>query len=281
MPTISPVRPSSLAGTWYEADPAALTRTVDKYLAAKLPALPGEVIALIAPHAGLRYSGGVAGYAFAAALGLAPQHVAIISPMHHLYAQPLLTSAHSAYQTPLGEVLVDADLIADLDARLCNQLGFGVTPIANDPEHAIEIELPFLQRAVKPGFSLLPVMMRSQTLETSRAMGAALAETLRDKNALLVASTDLSHFYKQTVAWHLDSAMLAQVAAFSPEGVLEVQESGKGEACGYGALAAVLWAARALGGDTVKLLARATSGDVTGDHHRVVGYGAAVVLKTK
>ena len=281
MSIISPVRPSPLAGTWYEADPDALTRSVDAYLAAKLPELPGKVIALIAPHAGLRYSGGVAGYAFAAARGLAPQRVAIISPMHHLYAQPLLTSAHSAYQTPLGEVAVDVKAIAALDVCLCDQLGFGLTPVANDPEHAIEIELPFLQRTVKPGFSLLPVMMRSQTFEVARAMGMALAETLRDKNTLLVASTDLSHFYKQTVAKQLDSAMLAQVAAFSPEGVFEVQQSGKGEACGFGALAAVLWAARELGGDTVKLLARATSGDVTGDLHRVVGYGAAVVLKTK
>lgn len=281
MPTFSPVRPSPLAGTWYEADPDALTRSVDAYLAAKLPSLPGEVIALIAPHAGLRYSGGVAGYAFAAARGLAPERVAIISPMHHLYAQPLLTSAHSAYQTPLGDIPVDAASIADLDAYLCDSLGFGLTPVANDPEHAIEIELPFLQRTVKPGFALLPVMMRSQTLEIARAVGAALAETLRGKNALLVASTDLSHFYKQAIAKQLDTAMLAQVAAFSPEGVCDVQQSGKGEACGFGALAAVLWAARALGADTVKLLARATSGDVTGDLHRVVGYGAAVVLKTK
>ncbi len=277
----SPVRPSPLAGSWYEAEPDALTQTVDSYLAAKLPPLPGEVIALIAPHAGLRYSGGVAGYAFAAARGLAPQHVAIISPMHHLYAHPLLTSAHNFYQTPLGEIAVDTESIGYLDKYLYEQLGFGLKAIANDPEHAIEIELPFLQRTVKPGFALLPVMMRSQTLETARAMGNALADTLRGKNALLVASTDLSHFYKQSIAKRLDAAMLAQVAAFSPEGVLEAQESGTGEACGFGALAAVLWAARALGGDTVKLLSRATSGDITGDLHRVVGYGAAVVLKTQ
>ena len=278
----SSIRPSPLAGTWYPADPQALSHAVDGYLAAaKLPDLQGEVIALIAPHAGHIYSGPVAGYAFAAMRGLVPQRVAILSPMHHLYAQPLLTSAHSAYQTPLGEVAVDAQAIANLDARLCETLGFGLTPVANDPEHAIEIELPFLQRTIEPAFSLLPVMMRAQTFEVAHATGMALAESVRGTNTLLVASTDLSHFFRQEIACKMDATMLEQVAAFSPEGVLEVEESGRGSACGVGALAAVLWAARALGADTVKVLRHATSGDVTGDMRRVVGYGAAVALKTK
>lgn len=282
MSPISPARPSPLAGTWYEANPQSLARTVDGYLnQAELPDLPGEVIAVVAPHAGLLYSGAVAGYSFATLRGAAPERVAVISPMHHLYNHSLLTSAHNAYQTPLGDVPVDAEGVANLDACLGDKLGFGLTSIANDPEHAVEIELPFLQRAIKTGFQLLPVMMRSQTPQVAHAMGAALAETLRGQNALLVASTDLSHFYTQQIAKQLDTAMLAQVEAFSPEGVFEVEQRGEGQACGIGALAAVLWAARALGADTVKLLRHATSGDVTGDFRRVVGYGAAVILKTK
>lgn len=280
--TVQPIRPSPLTGTWYEADPQALVRTVDGYLdQAKLPNLSGEVIAVVAPHAGLRYSGAVAGHAFATVCNATPERVAIISPMHHLYAQPLLTSAHAAYRTPLGEIPVDDALVSTLDTTLRQRLDFGLTPIANDPEHAIEIELPFLQRAVKAGFHLLPVMMRSQTRQVAEAMGQALAETLRGKNTLLVASTDLSHFYTHEVAKRLDAAMLAQVEAFSPDGVFDVYERGEGEACGIGALAAVLWAARALGADTVKVLRHATSGDVIGDFQRVVGYGAAVILKTK
>ncbi len=282
MSAIPSVRPSALAGTWYEADPQALARAVDGYIdQASLPDLPGELVALIAPHAGHIYSGLVAGYAFAAARGLTPDLVAVVSPMHHLYAQPLLTTAHGAYATPLGEIPVDLNAVSGLDARLREKLGYGLTPIAKDPEHALEIELPFLQRVIKSAFHLLPVMMRTQTLEVSRQMGAALAETLGGKSALLVASTDLSHFYTQTTAKALDTAMLAQVAAFSPEGIFDLEKNGKGEACGIGALAAVLWAARALGADTIKVLKHATSGDVTGDFRRVVGYGAAVALKTK
>src|SRR5689334_514 len=108
MSAIPSVRPSALAGTWYEANPQALARAVDGYLdAARLPELPGRVLALVAPHAGHLYSGPVAGYAFAAARGLTPELVAVVSPMHHVYNQPLLTTAHGAYLTPLGEIPVD------------------------------------------------------------------------------------------------------------------------------------------------------------------------------
>jgi AmmeMemoRadiSam system protein B len=273
---------SAIAGTWYAANPQALARAVDGYLDdARLPDLHGHVMALVVPHAGHIYSGPVAGYAFAAARGLDPELVAVVSPMHHPYSQPLLTTAHAAYITPLGEIPVDLKALSDLNSRLRERLGYGLTPVANDEEHSLEIELPFLQRVVKSTFHLLPVMLRAQTPDVSRQLGEALAETLHGRNALLVASTDLSHFYNQSTAEKLDAAMLAEVADFSPEGVFDVENTGKGEACGIGALCAVLWAARALGADTVQVLKHATSGDVTGDFHRVVGYGAAVVLKTK
>jgi AmmeMemoRadiSam system protein B len=123
-------------------------------------------------------------------------------------------------------------------------------------------------------------MLRQQTRMSARHMGEALAQVLSGRNALMVASSDLSHFHKQADANALDAAMLAQVEAFSPDGIFDLDENGGGEACGLGAIAAVLWAAKALGADTVKVLKHATSGDVTGDFQRVVGYGAAMVLKS-
>lgn len=282
MSTVSEIRPSPIAGTWYEGQARRLAIEVDGYISsARLPDLPGEVVAVIAPHAGHRYSGPVAGYAFAAVKNSAPDVVAVLSPMHHLYPFNFITTAHAAYATPLGEILVDRAMVDALDKNLIGRLGYGLAPVVNDPEHSLEIELPFLQRALVTDFSLLPVMLRQQTPDSARQMGEALAETLAGKNFLLVASTDLSHFHKQSAANALDSAMLARVEEFSPEGVFDVEARGEGEACGLGALGAVLWAAKALGGDTVKVLNHATSGDVTGDYQRVVGYGAAVVLKTR
>jgi AmmeMemoRadiSam system protein B len=281
MTILSPIRPSPIAGAWYQGNPKALARIVDQYLdQAELPELPGEIVAVIAPHAGHKYSGPVAGYAFAAVRGKSPDLVAILSPMHQAYYEPLLTTAHEAYATPLGEVHVDKDITADLDARLRTALGYGLTPVAYDQEHSLEIELPFLQRALASDFKLLPVMVRTQSAKLSQQLGAALAETLRGKNALIVASTDLSHFYDQKQAVAFDTEMLRRIESFSPEDVFCAEQDEQGFACGLGALTAALWTARALGADTVKVLRHATSGDVTGDYSSVVGYGAAVVMKT-
>lgn len=274
------VRPSPIAGTWYEGDPKVLARVVDEYLNdAQLPELDGEVIAVIAPHAGHRYSGAVAGYGFAALHGRSPDLVAVISPMHHPYAQPLITTAHDAYSTPLGNVPIDKETLHELDKALKPELGFGLSPVSNDPEHSLEIELPFLQRALTSKWKLLPVMVRAQEARVSEGLGKALAKVLANKNFLLVASTDLSHFYNQKTALTYDRAMLDQIESFSPEGAFDVERAGKGFACGLGAVTAVLWASRELGADKVKVLRHATSGDVTGDYSSVVGYGAAVILK--
>jgi AmmeMemoRadiSam system protein B len=281
MALIPDPRPSPIAGTWYEGDPEALSRIVDAYIShANLPDLKGEVIAVVAPHAGLRYSGPVAGYAFAALKGLAFDLVAVISPMHHPYQDSLLTSSHSAYATPLGNIQIDREAVYQLDEYLQADHGLGLTAVPHDPEHSLEIELPFLQRALSGDFQLLPVMVRSQQLEASRGLGLSLAKTLEGRRALLVASSDLSHFYDHETAVGFDSVMLEQIEAFSPEGVFEAESTGKGFACGHAAIAAVLWAARELGADIVRILNSATSGETSGDYTSVVGYGAAAVLKT-
>ena len=276
------VRPSPIAGRWYDGDPEALARSVDGYMdAAQLPDLEGDVIAIIAPHAGHTYSGPVAGYAFAAVRGRSPDLVAVIAPMHHPYQELLITTAHDAYSTPLGDIPVDKAALNELDAILKSELMFGLSAVENDPEHSLEIELPFLQRALSSQWKLLPVMVRVREGSISERLGKALAKVLRDKNFVLVASTDLSHFYKQEAALIFDRSMLHQIESFNPDGAFDLERAGKGFACGLGAFTAVMWAARELGADKVKVLRHATSGDVTGDYSSVVGYGAAAILKSK
>lgn len=270
------VRPSPIAGTWYEGNAKLLAQSVDEYLnKAKLPDLNGEVVAVIAPHAGHLYSGPVAGYAFAALRGLSPELVAVISPFHNLARYPLLTTAHDAYGTPLGTIAVDKTALADL----AGQIDIPITGVMADKEHSLEIELPFLQRALTSDFQLLPIMIRAQEMDVAQKLGHALAQVLKNKNALLVASTDLSHFYDQDTANKLDAEMLKRFESFKPESIFDAEHSGKAFACGHAAVAAVLWASRELGANRVQVLHHATSGDVTGDYSSVVGYGAAVVLK--
>ncbi len=297
------VRPSPIAGTWYEGNAKNLARVVDEYLNnAQLPELSGEVVAVIAPHAGHRYSGAVAGFAFApiyraernepigesrrSALRLRTEQqslssplraklVAVISPFHNLSNYPLLTTSHDAYGTSLGNIEVDKSALAELSSHL----DIPVTPVFADKEHSLEIELPFLQRALTSEFKLLPIMIRAQEVDVTKKLGLALAKVLKDKNALLVASTDLSHFYDQTTANMLDAEMLKRFESFDPESIFEAEHSGKAFACGHAAVAAVLWASRELGANKVQILRHATSGDVTGDFKSVVGYGAGVILK--
>jgi len=273
------IRPSPIAGHWYTADPLRLRKQVSGYLdGARLPDLPGSVVAIIAPHAGYRYSGRTAGYAFAAVRGAAPELVAILSPMHQPYPGNVLTTAHRAYATPLGAVWVDEEARDQLESELAAE-DLDLTRVANDSEHSLEIELPFLQVALAGDFRILPVMVRSQSPLAAQRVGQALARVLKGRAALIVASSDLSHFYPEPKACELDAEMLRRIQGFAPEDLFEAERSGKGYACGLAAVAAALWAARDLGADSIEILHHSTSADETGDRSSVVGYGAAAVLK--
>ncbi|GAB4497682.1 MAG: AmmeMemoRadiSam system protein B [Anaerolineales bacterium] len=268
------IRPSPISGTWYPGNPNSLATSIDKYFEeVTLPDINGQVIAVIAPHAGHRYSGAVAAHAFAALHGLEPDLVAVISPYHNYDPRPLLTTKHQAYSTPLGNIEVDQSALAELQTHL----QIPITPIANDPEHSLEIELPFLQRILYNNFKLLPIMIRAQEETVAHQLGEALAKTLINKHIILVASTDLSHFYGQSTAEMLDHEMLKRFESFEPSSIFEAERTGKGFACGHAAVAAVMWAAQGLGAAKVQILKHATSGNVTGDYSSVVGYGAAVI----
>ncbi|HET7010032.1 MAG TPA: AmmeMemoRadiSam system protein B [Anaerolineales bacterium] len=273
------VRPSPIAGFWYPGDPEALARSIDSQLSSvEVRAPAGEIVGLIAPHAGHRYSGRVAAHAFRLVKGRSYDLVAIVSPMHHAMPGQVLTTAHGAYATPLGAVEVDRQAL-DLFSESLGASGVAVERVTEDPEHSLEIEIPFLQRSLEGGFRLLPVMLRDQSRLVAEAVGRGLASVLENRRALLVASSDLSHFYPDHAARQLDSEMLARIQAFSPEAVLAGEEQGVAFACGKGAVAAVLWAADGLGADRVDILNYAHSGDVTGDDDSVVGYGAAVIYR--
>ena len=160
------VRPSPIAGKWYEGNAQSLSRSVDEYLER------GPVAGIgWGSGGGHRAARGTSVFRRGGGLCLcsAPfaerisrrRLVAVIAPMHHPYREPLITTAHEAYATPLGEIPVDKDALRELDVLLNAELGFGLTPVQHDPEHSLEIELPFLQRALTSPWKLLPVMVRA------------------------------------------------------------------------------------------------------------------------
>lgn len=269
----SDVRPSPIAGQWYPGSPEQLRERIEVFLStAEVEPLDGRLVALIAPHAGYTYSGQVAAHAYRLAQGQHYDVVAIIAPNHRIGSSaPYLITDHKAYWTPLGEVPLAQDLVAELDESL------GLSRVQRDDEHSLEIQLPFLQVALPDAFQLLPVMLNDQSTAACYALGEALAEALRDRSVLLVASTDLSHFYDADTAARFDGAVTERIAAFDPEGLLDALAAGEGHACGGGPTVTVMLASRALGANRATVLKYATSGDVTGDYHSVVGYGAAAL----
>lgn len=274
MVTLRDVRPSPLAGTWYPGQPDALRSLLDSMLGDEQPALTGRrLVGLLAPHAGIRYSGPVAAKAFTYVKGMNFDTVIVIGPMHHPIGGAVLTSGHNAYTTPLGEMPVDQDFLGELNRHV------SLTPIRDDPEHSVEIELPFLQRTLNTPerTTLVPLMLRDQSAGMAARLAMALSGLLKDRRALLVASSDLSHFYSQMDANELDTALLERFSDFDPDGVIEADETGIGYACGRGAIATVLHTARLLGADQAQVVGYATSGDRGGDRLRVVGYGAGVI----
>jgi len=274
------IRPSPIAGRWYASNPEQLTRQIDHYLSdAVIPPLDGSVVAVVAPHAGHRYSGKTAAHAFKAVEGKSFDLVVVASPYHSFHPAPLLTTSHQAYATPLGEIKVDTQVLADLQKHLAMNADVRLEPVAFDEEHSIEIELPFLQRALFGDFQLIPLMVRTLDLNLLRKLGRSLADVVRGRSVLLVASTDLSHFYPEPIANNLDRKMLECIASLETNEVLQAEKHATAFACGAGAVTAILEAAIQLGANTAKILHYSTSADETGDPSSVVGYGAVAILR--
>ena len=280
MNQFSDIRPSPLANRWYPANPKRLAESVDGYISqAQVPELSGKVVALISPHAGHLYSGPVAGYAFKTLQGRQVDLVVVLSPFHQFHPGAILTTGHDAYQTPLGDIPVDRDSLEWVDAALRDRAGTGLTQIRNDGEHAVEILLPFFQRTFPDGFQLLPLMIRDQDSSLMRVLGSVLAELMNSRDAILAASTDLSHFHPAAEARELDQTIIDRIQALDPEGLYQAQQSGAGSACGLGPLAAVLWATSEGGSVISKILNYAHSGDITGDNASVVGYTSGILIR--
>lgn len=277
------VRDPAAAGGFYPIEPAELAQTVDELLAdAQAPDLKSPLVALIAPHAGYVYSGHVAAQAYSLLKGRDIDRVVVISPCHVESFIGASVYDGDGYATPLGIVKVDrgfADKLAennplvflsDQGHRLGKQ-GRG--------EHALEVQLPFLQRTLGE-FELVPVVMGDQTYETCRALGTTLAKLIKDRKTLIVASTDLSHFHPYDDAVRLDQKVLDAIDQWDYYSLSRNLASRHWEACGGGPVVATMMASEREGADLAIRLKYANSGDVPrGDRGRVVGYAAVALVE--
>jgi AmmeMemoRadiSam system protein B/AmmeMemoRadiSam system protein A len=277
------VRPAAVAGSFYPADAAQLTKMLDAALA-EVPAATGErVVALIAPHAGYEYSARVAAYSYARIAGANFKRVVVIGPSHIEAFGYSSVYDGQAYTTPLGQVAVDREFAkklakADPSIRLSG-MGHDFTAGARG-EHSVEVQLPFLQKMLGQ-FVVVPVVMGDQSYEASRALGVALAELLKnDKETLIVASSDLSHYHDYATATAMDGHLLKAATDGDYFSISRNNEVRVWEACGAAPIVAAMIASERLGAAHPRLLKYANSGDVTGDKTRVVGYGALVMTRS-
>jgi hypothetical protein len=270
------IRPAAVAGSWYPATAVSLASAIDRLLTSATDTsagVSGDLVALIAPHAGLKYSGPVAAHAYQLLHGRAFDLAVIIGPSHFVGFDGVAVYRFGAFATPMGVVPVDEDAAA---ALMRSTSVVREHDAAHAREHSLEMQLPFLQR-LAPGVPILPLVMGHQTDATARSLADGLAAALRGRRALLVASSDLSHYHPANVAVRLDRVVLDLVSGFDADGLQAALDANPGHACGGGPIVAVMRAARQLGASDARMLHYADSGDVSGDKAAVVGYMAAAI----
>lgn len=268
------VRRPAFAGAFYDEDKAALAARIDAYLNAvkDLPAISAEVRALICPHAGYIYSGQTAAYAYKLVQGRPYETVIVIGTSHQFPLDGCSIYLKGGFETPLGVVSVDEELAA----RIARASGFSYVAEAHAKEHSVEVQVPFIQRAL-PGAKIVPIVVGYPTRRNVHSLADGIAEAVGNKKVLIVASTDLSHFLSKADANSVDAKTISLVQNINADTLITKCASGENIMCGGGGVAAVLIALKKAGQPRVEVLRYSDSSESSGDEGRVVGYLAAAV----
>ena len=280
------VRSPAVAGSFYPASPKVLSAQVEKFIDdAELTEADGELIGLIAPHAGYVYSGHVAGYAYKQLMGHSFDTVVLVGLSHRYPISGAAIYARGAFRTPLGDVQIDEDLAAEI-TRLNSDIVD--LPPAHASEHSLEVQLPFLQHLL-PDFRIVTILLQDDSPENVIPLSQAIAEAMSDRSCLLIGSTDLCHYPVYGEARKSDQVVIEAIEHFDPnylrdqmDGYMQRQpvQNLHCMMCSTGAIYTTMRAAKALGGDRIEVLKAANSGDVPiGQRDQVVGYMAAGIYR--
>ena len=267
-----PVKEPAVAGAFYPADKDKLAALVAGYLSrAETPAQDGRLIALIAPHAGYEYSGQVAAFAYKHLAERAVDTVIILAPSHSAAFTGVSVYAKGSMRTPLGSIRINEKLAASLLNEEANVTFYSP---AFEKEHSLEVQLPFLQTALKD-FTIVPIVIGQPTRASfTHLTGKLVAMPRKNRNAIIIASTDLSHYHDDRIARTMDNKALDAITRMSVEDLEQALSSKDCELCGGYPVLFTMSVARQLGATHGVLYNYANSGDVTNDRARVVGYAA-------
>jgi hypothetical protein len=273
-----------VAGAFYPADQGRLRHTIEDCFThelgpGKLPERKSSerrIISVVCPHAGYIYSGPVAAHSyFHLASEAKPDSVVVLGPNHTGLGGPVSMGGTGAWDTPLGRVAIDEQLAK---AIFESSDIIDIDELAHAREHSIEVQLPFLQY-IYGDFRFVPICMGFQDLETSKEVGRSIAKVIEGRNALIIASTDLTHMEPQSSANVKDHGVIERILSLDEDALQEWVRSKRVSMCGYGPVSAAIVASKLLGAKKTEFLAYNTSGDVTGDLSAVVGYAAIKITR--
>jgi len=270
------IRAPAVAGMFYEKSPTELRKNIDELLnRVQLPKVEGTVRAIVSPHAGYVYSGFTAAHAFKLLEGRKYDCVIVIGPSHREYFDGISIYSGDVYETPLGKVPINHEVRSEL---LQGEKNIVASVAGHRSEHSLEVQLPFLQCVLKE-FSVVPIIMGDQRRHLCEQLSAALTRVIVNKNVLLIASSDLSHFHAYDEAVLLDKRVIRAVEQFNPDEFIDELEDKSFEACGGGPIAVAMKTAQRVGANRAEVLHYCNSGDITGDRSGVVGYLAAAFMQ--
>jgi len=270
------LRHPAVAGHFYPATAEALKRQVEGFI---IPAEKTRAVGILSPHAGLIYSGAVAGAVYSS-VDL-PDTVVLIGPNHTGLGAPVSIMREGRWETPLGAVEIDEALAGAIAAKSPR---IQEDSLAHLREHSLEVQLPFLQY-FKKTFKMVPIQMLDTRLETCLEVGRAVGEAIADygteghsERPLIIASSDMSHYERAATAKEKDYKAIHRILALDPEGLYSTVKNHGITMCGVGPAVAMLTACKFLGASAAKLVKYANSGDVSGDYEQVVGYAGLLVV---
>jgi len=265
------LRQPAVAGYFYQGSPSGLKDQIERYLVPTESRI--KALGILAPHAGLVYSGPVAGAVYSRIV--LPDVFVLIGPNHTGLGSPVSIMTSGQWMTPLGPVAIDEALAVAIKARSRRVQD---DMLAHLREHSLEVQLPFIQYQ-KKDFSIVPIQMMDTRFETCADLGNAVAAAVSEqkREVLVVASSDMSHYVSAGEARTKDHKALGRILELDARGLYDTVRNEDISMCGYGPAVAMLTACKALGATRAELVKYANSGDVSGDYDQVVGYAGVVV----
>ena len=271
------VRTPVVDGQFYPGEPETLKKDIKKYLdEAPTIDIPGKLIGLVEPHAGYVYSAPVAAYGYKQIIGKKYKTVIVMAPSHRHPFSGISVIPEGTYRTPLGDVPIDNEMAAKIASYDPKYIRF--VPEAHRAEHSLEVQVPFLQETLEPGWKIVPIVFGSHNLQACKALASAIAPHYDPDTQLIIASSDMSHYYDYDTACKMDKPALDRVEKLDLTGFVDLLEKGKAEFCGIGPVITLMMLTKTMGGEA-KSLKYANSGDTAGSKAQVVGYGCVAFFE--